>query len=537
MRVKMLFVYWWWFHILNSTPGDIKYAMPAPGVICTGIAWDGKWLWVVDQKSRTIFKLREDGSVVKSLPAPSYWPTGLTFDGKHLWLTDERGGIPKIDDFYQGFFYKIDTTTGKILQAQELPFSRPMGVVFDGKYFWTVDEETKKLVSFNANDGTAIVELSSPAPGSKGLAFDGKYFWVANHLRNEIYMVDPENGYVLNILEAPGEYVEDITYANNHLWVIDSQSDSIYKIILKDGQKWKRSKPKKVELTFINELYNFGSSKVLEANFYIALPENSLHQEIEGGISYFPTEASIVKDEWGQRVVNYQAKNIEPGQRAALEMNVKATLYDVRYFFFPEKAKKPAEPPADIKKLYLRDDEKFDIKNPIIQQAIKEAIGSETDPFFKAWKIFIYIIQKMHYERSGGWNPAPTVLARGSGSCSEYSFVFVAMCRAAGIPARFAGSVAKRGEETEMDDIFHRWVEIYLPEYGWIPVDPSGGDQTWPADVARYFGHVGNGYLITTLTGGFSPYLDWNYNGYATWTTESGALVFHQMYGEWDLVK
>ena len=52
----------------------------------------------------------------------------------------------------------------------------------------------------------------------------------------------------------------------------------------------------------------------------------------------------------------------------------------------------------------------------------------------------------MYYERSGGWNTAPIVLERGNGSCSEYTFVFISMCRAAGVPARYVGSVVERGE-------------------------------------------------------------------------------------------
>lgn len=68
--------------------------------------------------------------------------------------------------------------------------------------------------------------------------------------------------------------------------------------------------------------------------------------------------------------------------------------------------------------------------------------------------IYYYLHEKLYYERSGGWNTAPTVLERGNGSCSEYTFVFISMCRAAGVPARYVGSVVERGESASMDEVF-----------------------------------------------------------------------------------
>jgi len=56
-----------------------------------------------------------------------------------------------------------------------------------------------------------------------------------------------------------------------------------------------------------------------------------------------------------------------------------------------------------------------------------------------------------------------SVLKRGSGSCSEYSFVMIAMLRAAGIPARYAGSVVIRGDDASRDDVsIDGWKHTFL---------------------------------------------------------------------------
>jgi hypothetical protein len=107
------------------------------------------------------------------------------------------------------------------------------------------------------------------------------------------------------------------------------------------------------------------------------------------------------------------------------------------------------------------------------------------------------------------------------------------MCRAAGLPARYVGSIVVRGDDASYDDVFHRWVEIYLPNHGWLPVDPSGGDSDSPARRANSFGFLNNRYLITTIGGGGSRYLGWGYNADEKWTSEGRCKIVVEYYGEW----
>ncbi len=67
------------------------------------------------------------------------------------------------------------------------------------------------------------------------------------------------------------------------------------------------------------------------------------------------------------------------------------------------------------------------------------------------------------------------------GYCDYYASAMVVLARAAGMPARLVTGFVSGNYNVEQDtfivtaDQAHAWVEIYFPEYGWIPFEPTGG--------------------------------------------------------------
>jgi hypothetical protein len=120
---------------------------------------------------------------------------------------------------------------------------------------------------------------------------------------------------------------------------------------------------------------------------------------------------------------------------------------------------------------------------------------------------------------------------------TEYSFLYVALCRAAGLPARFEGSVVVRGDDASVDDVFHRWCEVYLPNYGWVTVDPSGVDSPLRSEQGRAFGVLSNRYFVTTHGGGDSSYLGWNYNYNSRYSFKGAAEVKEEAFAIWEPVE
>ena len=120
----------------------------------------------------------------------------------------------------------------------------------------------------------------------------------------------------------------------------------------------------------------------------------------------------------------------------------------------------------------------------------------KTNPYDIAGAIYDWVINNLTYSKVDGLKGAKFALENGHGECGDYSALFTALCRAAGIPAR---TVVGRWATSSPDD-WHVWAEFYLPEYGWLPVDPTIADINGAGRA--YFGNLDNKRLI--LHKGFS---------------------------------
>lgn len=512
--------------------GDIARTLPAPSSCVTGLAFDGNYLWGVDRKSDKIFQMDpSSGKVIKELASPGYFPTGLAWDGQHLWMSD-IDFVSTTAEIYSGKIYEICPETGKTFKSIYAPGASPRGLAWDGKYLWVSDDEKDMLYRISPDDGTIIFSFKSPAKDPGGLAWDGEFLWVTDRARDKIYRVHPEKGIVAMVIDAPGPYAWGLAWHGDRLWNTDYQNDEVYALEIYSNEGYRRTKERFAEIEFTSDLINFGPGTLTSLDLYMAEPVTRSNQEVLE-ISYSRQPDGFKTDKWGQKVAQFSNSKVSAGERVTNSMKVKARIYEVTYHIFPEKVGSLNDIPGDITEIYLQDDEKYQMSHPVILEAVKTITEKDTNPYWIARNIFDYLREKLFYDRTGGWDIAPTVLNRGSGSCSEYAFAYISMCRSAGIPARYVGSVVVRGEAASFDYVYHRWVEVYLPNYGWIPVDPSGGDKELPADQADYFGHLANRFLITTQGGGGSEYLGWDYNSSQHWQAEGPVQLREEKIAEW----
>jgi hypothetical protein len=103
--------------------------------------------------------------------------------------------------------------------------------------------------------------------------------------------------------------------------------------------------------------------------------------------------------------------------------------------------------------------------------------GDDRDPRVVAEKINRWVHDSLRKEPTFSVPNAVEVLRTRVGDCNEHTQLYVALARAAGVPARIAtGLVYVNGKF-----YYHAWPEVYLK--GWVAVDPTFGQ--FPADAAH----------------------------------------------------
>ena len=509
---------------LFGYPGKVLKQFQAPGKFCTGLTFDGKYLWVADYKTDQIFKIDPaNGKVLHKIPTPGFWPMGLAWDGKYLWNVDKKAKQ----------IYKLDSQTGKILTVLDAPCSDPQGLTWDGTTLWISDAHRNKIYSLDLSDGTAVKRYNGPARRVNGLTFDGRYLWASDRLKDEIYMIDPQNGEIILITDAPAPYPRGLAFDGKNLWCVDHQTDQLYQLARKDKEKFRLKDKRHALITITDQVKAYGNGQIDNLEFYLAVPQDLPNQKILKK-TLMPNNYKLVQDQWQQPIALFNFWNIKANATVEVQMQVEAEIYAIDYFIFPEDVGSLNDIPKEIKKRYTADGGKYMLSDPYIRKTARQIVGDETHPYWMARKIFDFVRNQLEYKLEGGWNAAPVVLQRGTGSCSEYTFSFIALCRAIGLPARYVGSIVVRGDDASLDDVFHRWPQVYLPNYGWVHIDPQGGDKPVARDRAMNIGHLSNRFLITTLNGGDSKYLGWYYDYNQVYQCDPQLKIEIENFAEWE---
>jgi len=145
----------------------------------------------------------------------------------------------------------------------------------------------------------------------------------------------------------------------------------------------------------------------------------------------------------------------------------------------------------------MRLDEKQMEVTPEIRKVANQLAGKETNPVLQARKFFQYVIDKSeHYSK---WGATPKGLCLGSAKecmlgtgdcCSDQHALFIALCRARGIPCRmmFGSRLKPENEGKDHDPGYRCWPNFFAPGLGWVPLDISSADAATPERAGDWFG-------------------------------------------------
>ena len=133
--------------------------------------------------------------------------------------------------------------------------------------------------------------------------------------------------------------------------------------------------------------------------------------------------------------------------------------------------------------------------------AAREAVGTESNPLARVRRIYDYVVRTIAYASEEEYctiaNLSEKTLLTRRGDCGAMAMLFITLCRASGIPARWESGFQTR---PGMEDM-HDWAEFYVEPFGWLPADLSYGYQraaqsSDPEIYDFYFGHLDSYRLV-----------------------------------------
>ena len=165
-----------------------------------------------------------------SFPAPGTFPLGLAWDGQYFWNLDNDSLM----------IYKL-TTTGDVVSSFPIPDGAGGGgLEWDGNYLWLADESAAILFKIDTTTGLSVEQFHLPSfgqtdPNGWGLAWDGQYLWHSEYWDSAmIYKLDPQNGQVVSSFSLPdSSLILGITWAEGFLYGVNidfaSSGGTLYK--------------------------------------------------------------------------------------------------------------------------------------------------------------------------------------------------------------------------------------------------------------------------------------------------------------------
>ncbi len=200
-------------------------------------------------------------------------------------------------------------------------------------------------------------------------------------------------------------------------------------------------------LFWISQIKDWDSQKVLESNYFPSDKKDYQDKENDNLIGFFDFSQNILS-------------------RKQLKMNFLIESYEVELeesdWISGEYLKS-----SDLYRNYTRSERQLGQTNDIVAKT-REITKESSSYYAKAKRIYNWIKENISLVESDKERGSVRVFQDKEGDAAEISFLCVTMMRSAGIPARVV--VGAWGEIEKRQDP-HIWMEFYLQDVGWVPVD------------------------------------------------------------------
>jgi len=215
------------------------------------------------------------------------------------------------------------------------------------------------------------------------------------------------------------------------------------------------------------------------ARMWIPLPSTDKFQTVDVKYIHAPGEQQILIDKkYGNKVLFLALLPEHSGQAIVIRFDIQR-LEKAVYSEDTSAAQEHLKP----ERLVPANDEFASISRQVVD-------GKKGD-LVRARALYDHTIDRMRYMKFGdkfGQGDAVYACDSRTGNCTDFHSYFIALSRAAGIPARFAiGAAIPSSRDDGGISGYHCWAEFYA-EGKWWPIDISEGDK-YTSLATYYFGH------------------------------------------------
>ncbi|MEZ6063608.1 MAG: transglutaminase-like domain-containing protein [Planctomycetaceae bacterium] len=232
-----------------------------------------------------------------------------------------------------------------------------------------------------------------------------------------------------------------------------------------------------------------GTCDLTSIELWLPVPQDGYGQKVTSLVTE-PDRAKIQPDTTGTlNVARLQTASGLPAHNQSMDFAVSyqvtssATVTD--HSKVPQHSFDDYDVDEDYRR-FTRAETKIEVRDEQIRTQANALKAIHSRPYDLARAAYDWVIDRTRYQLVNGLQGASSCLKEQCGECCDYSALFVAVCRAAGVPARPV--IGFWGDEV---DGWHVWAEFMIPGGTWIPVDPALGDQS-PRSRRHYFGSLDN---------------------------------------------
>lgn len=387
-----------------------------------------------------------------------------------------------------------------------LPY-RLDGIAVWQSTLYLASQSAGDIMIYDCTQKRRITSFPAPGIGVENLTVHGEELWVCDRDEQTAYCMDRATGElqfsVLTPYSSPtaiafhpaanGESICYVAYASEEPYIRDDpNSPDPHQLAFRDrtfihplhfyynpDQRYALSNGYLIEMFYVEEISALEAVALPNLEWRIALPAETQRQRVRHVESVGLPFTEEVQN--GQRVAVFRFPDFESqtvhifGWKALIEVR------GIKYRLTPRDVESAPPLPSDFQTQYLVDDDDLAMETPIIQAAAREAIGRETNILRQALRIRDYVYDRLSYGIKPHIDTPDIALDRGVGSCGEYVGVLLALFRLNGIACRTVGRYkcpqpCDRQNVPLQPDFNHVWLEFFIPDYGWVPMESNVDD-------------------------------------------------------------